>query len=160
MRVPGKDSDGNSDSVQMVKTPPAVWEFWVGQIPLEKEMNAAHSSILAWRIPWTEDPGGLQSMGSLRGRYDWQTNKQACGDECSLAPESRCGYWLAGSPALPLMCAWEPAKDLPVTATLQVVSKYGRPCIVFPWILEVCIKFCSYTVAVEGIYSFSVRLSL
>ena len=64
----------------MVKTPPAVWEFWVRQIPLEKEMNAAHSSILAWRIPWTEDPGGLQSMGSLRGRYDWQTNKQACGD--------------------------------------------------------------------------------
>ena len=80
--------------------------------------------------------------------------------ECSLAPESRCGYWWAGSPALPLMCVWEPAKDLPVTATLQVVSKYGIPCIVFFWILEVCIKFCSYIVAVEGISSFSVRLSL
>ena len=35
---------------------------WVGKIPLEKEM-AAHSSILAWEIPWTEEPGGLQSMG-------------------------------------------------------------------------------------------------
>ena len=37
--------------------------------PLEKEM-ATHSSILAWRIPWTEEPGGLQSMGSLRVRQD------------------------------------------------------------------------------------------
>ena len=35
---------------------------WVGKIPLEKEM-ATHSSIVAWRIPWTEEPGGLQSMG-------------------------------------------------------------------------------------------------
>ena len=38
--------------------------------PLEKEM-AAHSSILAWRIPWTEEPGGLQSTGSHRVRHDW-----------------------------------------------------------------------------------------
>ena len=51
----------------VVKNPPAVQEMWVrslGQVyPLEKEM-ATHSSILAWEIPWTEDPGGLQSMGS------------------------------------------------------------------------------------------------
>ena len=38
--------------------------------PLEKEM-AAHSSILAWRIPWTEEPGGLQSTGSHRVGHDW-----------------------------------------------------------------------------------------
>ena len=37
--------------------------------PLEKDM-ATHSSILAWRIPWTEEPGGLQSMGSQRVRHD------------------------------------------------------------------------------------------
>ena len=37
--------------------------------PLEKEM-ATHSSILAWRFPWTEEPGGLQSMGSQRIRHD------------------------------------------------------------------------------------------
>ena len=37
--------------------------------PLEKEM-ATHSSILAWRIPWTEEPGGLQSMGSQRAGHD------------------------------------------------------------------------------------------
>ena len=41
--------------------------------PLEKEM-ATHSSILAWRIPWTEEPGGLQSMGSQRVRCNWATN--------------------------------------------------------------------------------------
>ena len=40
---------------------------------LEKEM-AVHSSILAWRIPWTEDPGGLQSIGSQRVWHDWVTN--------------------------------------------------------------------------------------
>ena len=41
--------------------------------PLEKEM-ATHSSILAWRIPWTEEPGGLQSMGSQRVGHDRVTN--------------------------------------------------------------------------------------
>ena len=35
---------------------------------------ATHSNILAWRIPWTEEPGGLQSMGSQRVRYDWTIN--------------------------------------------------------------------------------------
>ena len=40
--------------------------------PLEKEMGM-HSSILAWRIPWTEEPGGLQSMGLQRIGHDWAT---------------------------------------------------------------------------------------
>ena len=44
-----------------------VW-FLGPEDPLEKEM-AAHSSILAWRIPWTEEPGGLQSMGLQRVRH-------------------------------------------------------------------------------------------
>ena len=51
----------------MVNNLPAMWEIWVRSLgqedPLEKEMTT-HSSILAWRIPWTEEPGGLQSMGS------------------------------------------------------------------------------------------------
>ena len=55
---------------QMVKNLPAMWENWVQSLgqedPLKKVM-ATHSSILAWRIPWTEEPGGLQSMGSQRG---------------------------------------------------------------------------------------------
>ena len=41
--------------------------------PLEKEMET-HSSILAWKISWTEEPGGLQSMGSKRVGQDWATN--------------------------------------------------------------------------------------
>ena len=58
---------------QTVKNPPAMKETWVQSLgwedPLEKGM-AVHSSILAWRIPRTEDPGGLQSMGSQRVRCD------------------------------------------------------------------------------------------
>ena len=59
--------------VQMVKNLPAVWETWVQSLgredPLEKGM-AFHSSILAWRIPWTEKPGRLQSTGLQRvGRH-------------------------------------------------------------------------------------------
>ena len=54
---------------QMVKNLPAMQEkgvrFLSQDDPLEKGM-ATHSSILAWRIPWTEEPGGLQSMGSLK----------------------------------------------------------------------------------------------
>ena len=54
---------------QLVKNLPAVQETWVRSLgwedPLEKEM-ATHSSILAWKISWTEKPGGLQSMGSQR----------------------------------------------------------------------------------------------
>jgi len=52
---------------QMVKNSPAMQETWVRSLswedPLEKGM-ATHSSTLTWRIPWTEEPGGLQSMGS------------------------------------------------------------------------------------------------
>ena len=52
---------------QTVKKLPAVQETWVPSLgpedPLEKEM-ASHSSTLAWRTPWTEEPGGLQPMGS------------------------------------------------------------------------------------------------
>ena len=54
---------------QRVKNQPAMQETWVQSLgredPLEKEM-ATHSSTLAWKIPWAEEPGGLQSMGSQR----------------------------------------------------------------------------------------------
>ena len=53
----------------MAKNPPAMQEIWVQSLgwedPLEKGM-ATHSSILGWRIPWTEEPGGLQSMRSQK----------------------------------------------------------------------------------------------
>ena len=57
---------------QMVKNVPAMQETWVQSLCLEdlleKEM-ATYSSILAWEIPWTEEPGGLQFMGLQRVRY-------------------------------------------------------------------------------------------
>ena len=57
----------------MVKNLPAVQETWIQSLsqedPLEKEMTT-YSSILAWEIPWTEKPGGLQSMGLQRVGQD------------------------------------------------------------------------------------------
>ena len=62
---------------QKVKNPSAKQDTRVRSLgredPLEKGM-ATHSSILAWRIPWTEKPGGLQSIGSQRVRHDGTTN--------------------------------------------------------------------------------------
>ena len=62
--------------VQNLKNLSARQNMWVWSLDwenlLEKGM-AAYSSILAWRIPWTEEPGGLQSMGSQRVRHDWVT---------------------------------------------------------------------------------------
>ena len=62
--------------VQMVKRLRTMWETQVQSLgwkdPLEKEM-ATQSSILAWKIPWTEEPGRLQSMGSQRVRHNWAT---------------------------------------------------------------------------------------
>ena len=57
----------------MVKRLPAMLETWVQSLgqegPLEKKM-ATHSRTFAWKIPWTEEPGGLQSMGSQRVGHD------------------------------------------------------------------------------------------
>ena len=60
-----------------VKNLPAMQGTWIQSLgqedPLEKEM-AIHSSALAWRSLWTEEPGGLQSMGLQRVRHNWETN--------------------------------------------------------------------------------------
>ena len=62
---------------QTVKNLPAIWETWARPLsqedPLEKGM-ATHSSILAWRILWTEEPDRLQSMGIQRVGHDRATN--------------------------------------------------------------------------------------
>ena len=64
---------GASLVAQMVKNLPAMQEIWVQLLgredPLEKEM-ATHCSILVWRIPWTEEPDGLQPMGPPRVGHD------------------------------------------------------------------------------------------
>ena len=69
-RYPDGSAGKNLPAVQETQ------EMWVlslgGEDPLEEE-TATHSSILAWKIPWTEEPGGLQSMGSQRVGHDWAT---------------------------------------------------------------------------------------
>ena len=59
--------------IHMVKNLPVIQEAWVGSLgqedPLEEGMTT-HCSVLAWRIPWTEEPGGLQSRGLQRVRDD------------------------------------------------------------------------------------------
>jgi len=54
----------------MVKNPPAMQEIWVCSLDQEDtlERKATHSSILAWRIPWTEEPGRLQSTGVAKSQ--------------------------------------------------------------------------------------------
>ena len=68
----------------------------VGMIPGSErssgERNGTHSSILAWKIPWTEEPGGLQSMGSQRVRPDTVTERSACQNE---------PWWITWPPPLP-----------------------------------------------------------
>ena len=66
--------------VQKIKSLPAVRDTWIrslgGQDPLKKEMTT-HSSALAWEIPWTEEPGRLQSMGLQRVGHDLATKQQS-----------------------------------------------------------------------------------
>ena len=75
--------------VQRVKHLPTMQETWVRSLgwedPLAKEM-ATHSSTLAWKIPWTEKPGRLHSMGSQRVGHDWATSLSLW--ESSLDPSS------------------------------------------------------------------------
>ena len=77
---------------QTVKNLPAMPETLIQSLgredPLEKEM-AIHSSILAWEIPWTEKPGGLQSMGSQRVGHDWATKQRIQDARLLEWPKSR-----------------------------------------------------------------------
>ena len=68
-----KGNTGTSLVAQMVKRLSTMWETWVQALgwedPLQKEM-APYSSTLAWKIPWTEEPGRLQSVGLQRVGHD------------------------------------------------------------------------------------------
>ena len=72
---------------QLIKNLPAMRETWVQSLGWEDSLEegmATHSSILAWRIPWTEEPGGIQSMGSQRVSHVWVTNTFTSGDQMTL----------------------------------------------------------------------------
>ena len=96
---------GSRDSLltQMVKSLPAMWETLVWSLgqedPLEKEI-AAHSSILAWKTPWMEEPGGLPSMGLQRVGHDWTTSPFHLSVRLASFPTYGCVFlfleWLAG----------------------------------------------------------------
>ena len=83
---------------QIVKSLPAMRETWLQSLgredPLEKKM-ATHSSILAWEVPWMEEPDWLQSMGSQRVRHDWASS--LLGDLCTPPFEKQwsIGYLLS-----------------------------------------------------------------
>ena len=78
----------NLPAMQVTQVQSLGWED-----PLEKGM-ATHSCILAWRIPWTEEPGRLQSMGSQRVRHDWATNTY-------LTPYSLVAQMIKNTPEMP-----------------------------------------------------------
>ena len=77
---------------QMVKHLPAMREAWVWSLgledPLEKELST-HSSIFAWKIPWTEEPGRLQSMALQRVEHDWVTNTSPVAQMVKKLPSVR-----------------------------------------------------------------------
>ena len=80
----------------VVKNLPAMQETWVRSLcqedPLEKEM-ATHSSILAWRIPWTEEPGGLYSpWGSILKSRDITLLTKVCIVKAIVFPLAMCGW--------------------------------------------------------------------
>ena len=79
IRVRGLGTEQVSLVAQLVKNPPAMPETWPQSLgwedPLEK-VAATYSSILAWRIPWTEEPGGLQAMGLQRVGHNSETEQQ------------------------------------------------------------------------------------
>ena len=88
-------------SGSVVKNPSAIQEtrFWsLGwEDPLEEKM-ATHSSILAWKIPWTDEPGGLQSMGPQRVGYNWGTlegNGSPLQYSCLENPRDGGAWWAA-----------------------------------------------------------------
>ena len=113
---------------------------------LEKEM-ATHSSILAWTIPWTGKPGGLQSMGSQRVAHDRATNTHTHTEELSqchepqvlhvcLAPPSGTDATAPNTRQLsrmpcsgPCPCCWVSRQGIPVDSTLGISTVFGVGCL-------------------------------
>ena len=77
--ITGSGRSPEEGVAQMVKNLPPVWDTWVQSLvwedPLEEGI-ATHSSILAWRLPWTEEPGRLQPMGLQRIGHEWVTRNK------------------------------------------------------------------------------------
>ena len=122
---------------QMVKNRPAIWETWVRSLgqedPLEKEM-ATHSSILAWRISWTERRGGLQCIESHRVGHEWRDwagwtvlfwkfmYRFVCGHMVLFLLAIYIGVQLPGRMVTLCLTLWETAKLLSEVAGIFYIS--------------------------------------
>ena len=96
---------------QTVGSPPAMQETWVRSLgwedPLEEGM-ATHSSILAWRIPWTEESSGLQLMGSQRVGHDWTTKHSTAHRNLNILKYVTCFLFHSSRPCVHNMPIFEP----------------------------------------------------
>ena len=113
---------GASQVAQWVKNLPAMQEIWarfLGQEDPLEEGKATHSSILAWRVPWTEEPGGLQSMGWQRVGHDWSGRAHRTFYSLSVPSVSTSHRCLTGAPerqpqaALPASSLCRPGPPAP-----------------------------------------------
>ena len=153
---------------QAVKNPPAVQEIletWVWSLgwedPLKQEM-AIHPSILAWKIPWTRWPGGLQSIVSQRVRHDWVTEHAHVIETCTVS-----AMWMVelrfrlvkqpaqGHTATELRCQhksgwlWSPLSFLYGV----ILFPYATP-VMFPWLLSDSVSILTLVLQGHVILSF------
>ena len=115
---------------QMVKNLLAVQETWVRSLgwedPLQKGM-ATHSSILAGRIAWTEEPGGLQSMGSQRVGYTLRTKQQQNITQTVTASVLAMLFHSCASPAPHQSQHQWSRQSFPLSGTTTVISEAPKP---------------------------------
>ena len=108
---------------RMVKNPPAMQKAWVQtrdqEDTLEKGM-ATHSSTLAWRSPQTEEPGGLQSMGSQRVRCNWVTDTFTSLSD--IASGFQGGSVVKDPPAMQETQVWSPGQEDPLEEEMATHS--------------------------------------
>ena len=117
---------------QTVKTLPAVQETWVWPLgwedTLEKAM-AIHSSILAWRSPWTEEAGGLQTLGLQRVGHDWVTNTFSFHSLGEGAEQGEISIQ-RDDPIVPYKdvdwVSWSPKKVLCLLVRMNFLEEWGR----------------------------------
>ena len=101
--LPASESFPIADKLEGYNLKPSQFSIWRQPITFSEKAMAPHSSTLAWKIPWAEEPGGLQSMGSLRVGHDWVTSLSRIGEgngnplQCSCLenPRDEGAWWAA-----------------------------------------------------------------
>ena len=112
---------------QMVKNLPAIQETQVWSLGWEDPLakgTATYSTILAWRIPWTEEPGGLRSMGLQRAGYDWATFTHTCPSQLALLWHFLLGAWADSS--------WQKTPNMETHVGVLRIYAWGHTCSTHP----------------------------